>query len=553
MSVNHNKEGKEKKEKKSAKRVKQPKPAQPAKRVAPADSQKAIAQLVRPRRVPDYRNRRRFPESSSPYRQLQLLLSGSMPLLRQKLRDAVYRVRSAIDGVVSRHRRDARRKGWLLQTTLFMAASLALIVYAAFQVLYTNAITVTFDGKELGTVASEEDVQAAVMSVERSISDALGSSYTLEADKMTYTTSLTYRGALVDEADLEAALNETLRVVEHGYALYVGDEFIGATQIKDAMEGLLDQVAADYRNENTVSIDFVEGVEVREVDLPLDGFTNLADVALLLNSTKAGEVTYTVEPGDCWSVIAQDHNMSSDDLLRLNPGYDIEKLQIGDELLISNAVPYLTVRATQMEYYVADIPYEIEYVDDNTMWEGDTRVITKGQYGTADTVARVTYEGVEEVERIVEEQSMITDPVTEVQARGTLERPSWAPTGSFRWPTNGNITSRFGSRNIFGGTSFHGGLDIANSYGTDIVAADGGEVVYAGWMSGYGYLVQIDHQNGYVTYYGHNSSLLVSVGDKVFKGQHIAEMGSTGRSTGNHCHFEVRLNGERQNPLDYLD
>ena len=221
-------------------------------------------------------------------------------------------------------------------------------------------------------------------------------------------------------------------------------------------------------------------------------------------------------------------------------------------LTISNAVPYLTVIATQMEYYVADIPYEIEYVDDNTMWEGDTRTITKGQYGTADTVARVTYQGTEEIERIVESQTILTEPVTEVQARGTLERPDWAPTGSFRWPTSGNITSKYGYRNIFGGSSFHGGLDIANKAGTDIVAADGGEVIYAGWMSGYGYLVQIDHLNGYVTYYGHNSSLLVSVGDKVFKGQHIAEMGSTGRSTGNHCHFEVRLNGDRQNPADYL-
>jgi len=146
----------------------------------------------------------------------------------------------------------------------------------------------------------------------------------------------------------------------------------------------------------------------------------------------------------------------------------------------------------------------------------------------------------------------LKEPVTEVQARGTMERPTWLPTGSFRWPTSGTITSRYGYRNIFGGSSFHSGIDIANSYGTDIVAADGGEVIYAGWMSGYGYLVQIDHQNGYVTYYGHNSSLEVSVGDKVYKGQHIAEMGSTGRSTGNHLHFEVRVNGNRRDPLDYF-
>ena len=145
-----------------------------------------------------------------------------------------------------------------------------------------------------------------------------------------------------------------------------------------------------------------------------------------------------------------------------------------------------------------------------------------------------------------------SEPVSEVQKRGTMERPTWAPTGSFRWPTNGSLTSRYGSRYIFGGSDWHAGIDIANSVGTDIVAADGGIVTYAGWMSGYGYLVRIDHQNGYETYYGHNSKLLVSVGDKVFKGQHIAEMGATGRVTGPHCHFEVRYNGETKNPLNYL-
>lgn len=506
----------------------------------------------RTRRILSYRDRQRFPESNSALKQLQLLAAGSMPLLRQRLRGTAYRFRSSLSELAARLRRmtELRR----VHAAVFLAASVVIAVFAVFKVLYTTATTVACDGVNLGTVASEEEAQAAFLSVERSISDAIGTDYTVAPDRVSYTTGLAFRSALVDESDLEEVLGSALRagVVEHGYALYVDGVFIGATQTEGAMEELLEQVAAPFRNENTVSIDYVEKVEIEECDLPVEDFTNLGDVALLLNSTKAGEVTYTVEQGDVWSVIAQDHNLTNEQLLALNPGYDIDRLSIGDELTISNAVPYLTVRATQMEYYVADIPYEIEYVDDNTMWEGDTRVITKGQYGTADTVARVTYEGREEIERTIESQTMITDPVTEVQARGTLERPTWAPTGTFRWPTSGNITSRYGYRNIFGGSSFHGGIDIANSYGTDIVAADGGEVIYAGWMSGYGYLVQIDHQNGYVTYYGHNSSLEVKVGDKVFKGQHIAEMGSTGRSTGNHCHFEVRLNGERQNPMNYL-
>lgn len=527
------------------------KKAQPARTAKPKHA--ASTPDSRPRRAVNYhRSHRRFPESSNPYRQLQLLLAGSMPLLRQKVGGLMYRIRSVFSKLAARIRQRTPRHR-LIQAAVFLTAGLVLVMYAAFQVLYTTATTLSFEGRELGTVASEEEAQAAVRQVETSISQMLGSSYTLEPGQVSYTTGLTYRGALVEKADLEAALSESLRVVEHGFALYVDGDLIGATQTREALEELLNLVSAEYRNENTVDIDFVENVTIQECDLPVEDFINLGETATLLQSTKAGEVTYTVKKGDCWSIIAEDNNMTSGDLLRLNPGYDIDKLQIGDELLISNAVPYLTVRATQMEYYVADVPYEIEYVDDNTMWEGDTRVITKGQYGTADTVARVTYEGVEEVERIIEEQTILTEPVTEVQARGTLERPSWAPTGSFRWPVSGGtITSRYGYRNIFGGTSFHGGVDIAKSYGTDIVAADGGVVIYAGWMGSYGYLVQIDHQNGYVTYYGHNSSLLVSVGDKVYKGQHIAEMGSTGRSTGNHCHFEVRYNGERQNPLNYL-
>lgn len=504
------------------------------------------------KRMPSFRDRQRFPESSSPYQQLRLLLQGSRPLVRQKVRSAVYRLRSLWAELCARLRREGEPRR-VVPTALFLTASVAVAVFAVYNVLYTTATTFMLDGVELGTVASEEEAQAVRASVERSISDVLGYDYTIKDSKISYNTGRAFRSAVDDGDELEAALAEELHVVEHGYALYVGGEFIGATQTEGAFEELLDQVAAPYRNANTVSIDFVEEIEIRECDLPVEEFTNLADVALLLNSTKAGEVTHTVEAGECWSVIAQDHNLTNKELLALNPGYDIDKLWPGDVLLISNAVPYLTVVATQMEYYVAEIPYEIEYVDDNTMWEGDTKVISKGVYGSADTVARVTYQGVEEVERVIEEQTMITEPVTEVQARGTLERPSWAPTGSFRWPTNGNITSSYGYRKIFGGTSFHGGIDIANKKGTDIVAADGGEVVYAGWMSGYGYLVQIDHTNGYTTYYGHNSELLVDVGDKVYKGQHIAEMGSTGRSTGNHCHFEVRYYGERQNPMNYLD
>jgi murein DD-endopeptidase MepM/ murein hydrolase activator NlpD len=126
--------------------------------------------------------------------------------------------------------------------------------------------------------------------------------------------------------------------------------------------------------------------------------------------------------------------------------------------------------------------------------------------------------------------------------------------GRFIWPIHGEITSPYGWRThpIFGTQIFHSGIDIAADYGDPIAAADSGTVVYAGWMGGYGNAVMIDHGGGLVTLYGHNTEVLVSEGQAVEKGQTIAHAGSTGYSTGPHCHFEVRLHGETVSPLSYL-
>ncbi|WP_299144094.1 murein hydrolase activator EnvC [uncultured Dialister sp.] len=127
-------------------------------------------------------------------------------------------------------------------------------------------------------------------------------------------------------------------------------------------------------------------------------------------------------------------------------------------------------------------------------------------------------------------------------------------TGAMGWPCSGPITSPFGYRThpIFGTTIFHAGIDIGVDYGTPIHAADSGVVVYSGWISGYGNAVIIDHGGGVSTLYGHNQSLAVSEGQSVSKGSVIAYAGSTGNSTGPHCHFEVDVNGSPVNPMGYL-
>ena len=126
--------------------------------------------------------------------------------------------------------------------------------------------------------------------------------------------------------------------------------------------------------------------------------------------------------------------------------------------------------------------------------------------------------------------------------------------GAMIWPVNGVVTSPYGYRThpIFGTTIYHSGIDIGVDYGTPVHAADGGVVVEAGWISGYGYAVIIDHGNGLSTLYGHNQELAVSEGQSVSQGQVIAYAGSTGNSTGPHVHFEVRANGDPVDPSAYL-
>ncbi len=128
--------------------------------------------------------------------------------------------------------------------------------------------------------------------------------------------------------------------------------------------------------------------------------------------------------------------------------------------------------------------------------------------------------------------------------------------GGMLWPSASStrITSKFGNRlhPILKVYKMHTGIDIGAASGTNILAANAGTVISAGYNSGYGYMVMIDHGGGIVTLYAHSSKLLVSKGDVVARGQVIALVGSTGNSTGPHLHFEVRVNGEYKNPLDYV-
>lgn len=283
-------------------------------------------------------------------------------------------------------------------------------------------------------------------------------------------------------------------------------------------------------------------VEKRIVDS-----SKISDAKTILDTLLAGKgVTkkYEVKSGDSIWRIAKNNDMGIEEITAVNQGLDIERLQIGQLINLSVSEPYLNVEATVKATYDEKIPYDTKYVKDDKLYKGQSRLVEAGQYGINKIVKQITKLNGKEIASSVLNSAIVKEPVTRVMAQGTKQLIG---SGKFLWPTNGRITSSFASR---GGS--HGAIDIGAPKGTPIAAADSGTVVYAGWYYGYGYLVRIDHGNGYETYYGHCSAMFVKSGDTVKRGQHIANVGSTGRSTGPHLHFEVRLGGIRQNPLKYL-
>ena len=259
-----------------------------------------------------------------------------------------------------------------------------------------------------------------------------------------------------------------------------------------------------------------------------------------------------MQKGDTFNGIAYKNDMSVNELKALNPSVNINRLMIGDVLNVKEQVPMLSVRTVSDETYTQSIPCPVEEVKDSSLYIGTSKIVKKGTEGEALVNATVTYLNGHEQERVVNSTQTLREPTTTTKAVGTKEKPKTASSGKYSWPIRGRINSYFGGRYIFGSYSYHSGIDIRASYGAAIKAADGGTVTFAGYKGSYGKLVIITHDNGTQTYYGHNSSLLVSSGQKVYKGQQIAKAGSTGRSTGTHCHFEIRINGKSVNPLNYL-
>lgn len=350
-------------------------------------------------------------------------------------------------------------------------------------------------------------------------------------------------------------VNQAMYPQIKGYDLVIDHQVVGhfktATEAKSVVDSFL---KVDEKEGRVIErVGFIESVAIEEAyqaPSTFVGFDTFEKATTYLRTGTLENKVYTVQSGDTLSGIAQAHGMSLDSLIasnQLNPNDPY--LKIGDVLNVSEAKPLLTVKAVWVVTVDQTIKPEKVYESSNQYYKGETRLKQAGQTGEVQLTKRQYIENNKVVQEEIITEVVKTEMKPDVYVQGTKATPTKVASGNFSRPASGYIVySRYGTRS----SGFHTGIDLAMPTGSNVAASDAGTVIFSGSGGSYGYLIKIDHGKGVVSYYGHNSKLLVKKGDKVFKGQTIALSGNTGRSTGPHLHFEIRVNDVPVNPEKYL-
>ena len=411
-----------------------------------------------------------------------------------------------------------------------------------------------YNGRVLGVVKNQEDVYKTIDVIGGKLSESLHAD--VEIDKYQDITFRKLMGLGITADSKDDVLNNLTYMKSlkaKGYAIVADGKQIAILQNQETAQSILDRIRDLYLKDSEgieyKSVGFAQKVEIKEIDTELGNIQNPEAAEDYMLTGAVEKKVHVVQKGQTFNAIAKSYGLKPSQLEASNPGIDPAKLKIDQELVLTQDAPVLTVQTTEVAAYTEDIPFEISYEETDKIYKGDKKVKLKGENGKREVVAEIVRNNGTEVSRKELSSNIISQPIHQVVLTGTKAKPKTVATGSFSYPVRGaRISSRFGSR--WGRT--HTGVDLAAPRGTNIYAADGGTVASAGYQGSYGYLVVINHGNGKQTYYAHCSKLLVSKGAKVYKGQVIAKVGNTGRSTGPHCHFEVRINGVPKNPLKYL-
>lgn len=300
------------------------------------------------------------------------------------------------------------------------------------------------------------------------------------------------------------------------------------------------------------TIAFGDEVEVVEAYLPKSQITTLEEATNAVTVEQEKNTVYEVVAGDTLSGISLSTGIPMERLIELNETLENENslIRIGDELTITIPEPELSVERTEECYYEEEYEAEVIYVDNDSWYTTQTKTLQEPSAGFRKVVASISYRNDIEQSREILKEEIVMEAVPKIVERGTIVPPTYIKPVS-----GGRLSSTFGRRKAptKGASTYHKGIDWAVPKGTAVMASSSGTVAKAGWGSGYGYVVYINHPDGKQTRYAHLSKVLVSVGQSVTQGQKIALSGNTGISSGPHVHFEILVGGKQVNPLQYLD
>ena len=415
------------------------------------------------------------------------------------------------------------------------------------------ALAVQVNGETVGYVANEDVFDTAREDAMERISYA-GSDKTELTIEPSYTIAVAHH--MLDENEMaDAIIQSAGDQIGEGTALYLDGELTAVCSDGDALRAYFTSRLEPYEvpDDPNVSVGFNKQVTLEDGLYFKDSLQDYADVEKALSDVKQAQKVYTVKTGDTLWDIAHKNDLTFRELCALNTNFKGEPLnekssiREGDELIVTKEEAALEVRITRIETREEEVAFAIETTKSNEYTKGTTKVLQEGQNG----LRRVTFQNVYDTNNVLVEQTILStevikEPVNKKVVQGTKKVKSSTKfitgSGQFIWPVpNYRYCSRW-----YGGR--HRGVDICAPAGTPIYASAGGTVTKAGYNkagagTGYGYSVIINHGGGYSSVYAHCLSLTVSAGQTVKQGQLIGYVGSTGRSTGNHCHFEIRLNG----------
>ena len=328
----------------------------------------------------------------------------------------------------------------------------------------------------------------------------------------------------------------------------IGAEF---ERIFDEIEPAIEKSFEDY-DLGLIDINYADKIEVVESYLLEDALSTVEDAVNLVTKEQETQVIYKVVSGDTLSQICLTNNIPMDELIAINDALEDENtmIRVDQELVITVPEPDLSILWKEEQVYTEDYEAEVQYIPNDDWYTTQRVTLQEPSAGRRKVAAVIAYENGQEIDREILKEEVYAEAVPKIVERGTKIPPTYIKPIS-----GGRLSSGFGARSAptKGASTNHKGVDWATPIGTSVAASNAGTVAFAGWASGYGYAVYINHADGRQTRYGHLSKVLVKTGQSVSQGERIALSGNTGRSTGPHLHFEIRIGGSAVNPLKYLN